>query len=153
MTYEITTTAGTINIIHGLDNHTFVPSNLLVVSKIGNFIVLSSDEYRGYRIDFTCQVVLNGVLQTTIAGFLAAMVAMAKPLTYITTFANAVLVANVLTVNHNLNANTASTHIFDGSGVEVTGQYTPTKITVNQLTVDFGEAIVGTWTIVIRKEN
>lgn len=153
MTYEITTTAGKIDIVHGLDTNSFIPSNLLMVARMGNFIVLSSDVFRGYRIDFGEEVVLNGVTQTNISSFFTAMMAMATPETVTITFTNADLVANVLTSNHGLNATVASHHIWDGSGIEVTGQYTPVKVTNNQDTIDFGDVIVGTWTLTTRKES
>jgi len=153
MIYEITTTNG-LTITQGMDIHHINMENIVDVAQMGQKVCLTSNLRKdSYCIDFTQGVTLNGVLQTSIVGFYTAIEATATPGSKDFSFTNADLVANVLTVDHMLGAVNATVHIFNGSGAEVTGQYSPTKVTTNQLTIDFGEAIVGTWFLVVTRIN
>jgi len=153
MIYEITTTNG-LTITQGMDTHHINMANIVDVALMGQKICLTSNlRMDSYCIDFTQGVTLNGVVQTSIVGFTSAITAIIVPGTYQLSFTDASLTLNVLTVNHLLNAVNATVHIFNGSGAEVTGQYSPTKVTTNQLTIDFGEAIVGTWFLVVTRIN
>jgi hypothetical protein len=152
MIYEITTTTNGLTIVNGLDSHQINIVNIVDVALMGNKIAIVSNlRMDAYHIDFDKGVTLNGVAQTSITSLHVALKAVATLGSYPLSFTNTDLVANVLTVDHNLGAVTASTHIFNNLGAEVTGQYTPTKVTINQLTIDFGGAITGTWFLVVTR--
>ena len=153
MIYEITTTDG-LTITQGMDIHHINMANIVDVAQMGQKVCLTSNLKKdSYCIDFTQGVTLNGVVQTSIMGFISAITATMVSGTYLLNFTNASLTLNVLTVNHLLNAVNATVHIFNDFGAEVTGQYSPTKVTTNQLTIDFGEAIKGTWFLVVTRIN
>lgn len=63
------------------------------------------------------------------------------------TFVNGDLVGNILTVNHALNSTAVGVYVYDNTSVS---QLVPvTIIDANNLSIDLGGAIGGTWTIVV----
>ena len=154
MIYEITTTSGNLIIVHGKDRIVLQLANISILVKSYPRISLGAHiKNDPIFILWTDGVTLNGVTQTDFNSFASAIEALINAPNYSLSFSNTDLVANVLTVNHNLNVAHATTHIFNNLGAEVTGQYTPTLVTANQETIDFGGAITGTWFLIVTKIN
>lgn len=70
--------------------------------------------------------------------------------TYRQAFVNGDLTANVLTVDHNLNKRYVHVQIYaDNEQLKANSLYTITTVTVDQLTIDIGGPITGTWNLIV----
>ena len=66
-------------------------------------------------------------------------------------FDNTDLTANVLSIVHNLNSLAMELTVYDDSGFLVDINGIMRIVSVNEVDVDFGVAIVGTWSYILKK--